>query len=242
MKTIEALRLYHYPLCPFSRKVRMFCYENDIFFNLVQEDFWKERENFLKLNPFGEVPFLVAKLSDEENNNTFFSIQGSGNILIYLSKKTKKDLYLIQEKNLKEDELLERQLEVGKIINWFDNKFYKEVLEIILEERVYSLMRGKNTNVQFLDIARKNLTIHFEYFVKIINEKNFFASEYKTFADLVAASHISVLDYLGEINWQEYPILKDWYCILKSQPSFHEILADTIPEIKPSLNYQRLDF
>src|SRR3546814_397221 len=48
--------LFHYPLCPFSRKVRLILAEKKIEFVLQHEPIWKRREEFLDLNPFGQVP------------------------------------------------------------------------------------------------------------------------------------------------------------------------------------------
>ena len=51
--------LYHYPLCPFSRKVRLLLRERNIDPDLITEAFWLNRKEFLKTNPSGEVPVLI---------------------------------------------------------------------------------------------------------------------------------------------------------------------------------------
>ena len=61
-------------------------------------------------------------------------------------------------------------------------------------------------------------------------------------ADLTAASHISCLDYLGDIPWEKFPEIKLWYSRIKSRPSFRSILTDKIVGIPPRGNYALLDF
>ena len=54
------LTLFHQPLCPLSRYVRLMLGEYGIEARLVEERFWERREEFLLLNPAGEIPVLVA--------------------------------------------------------------------------------------------------------------------------------------------------------------------------------------
>ena len=61
-------------------------------------------------------------------------------------------------------------------------------------------------------------------------------------ADLTVAAHLSVLDYLGEISWENYPDTKDWYTKIKSRPSFNSLLHDKLAGIMPSETYANLDF
>ena len=48
--------LYHLWLCPFARKVRIVLAEKKLPFELEIEKVWERREEFLALNPAGEVP------------------------------------------------------------------------------------------------------------------------------------------------------------------------------------------
>ena len=51
-------RLYHYPLSPFSRKVRLSLAEKKIEVELVEERYWEAAPEFLRRNPAGQVPIL----------------------------------------------------------------------------------------------------------------------------------------------------------------------------------------
>ena len=61
-------------------------------------------------------------------------------------------------------------------------------------------------------------------------------------ADLAAAAHLSCLDYLGDVPWDEHPVAKEWYARLKSRPSFRPLLADHWPGTQPPAHYANLDF
>ena len=61
-------------------------------------------------------------------------------------------------------------------------------------------------------------------------------------ADLAAAAHLSVLDFLGDIDWSRHPEAKSWYAKMKSRPSFRDLLGDHVVGIKPPEHYSNLDF
>src|SRR5262249_53927766 len=55
------LTLFHHPLCPHSRYVRLILGEYGIAARLIEEPFWERREEFLLLNPAAELPVLVTE-------------------------------------------------------------------------------------------------------------------------------------------------------------------------------------
>ena len=63
-----------------------------------------------------------------------------------------------------------------------------------------------------------------------------------TIADITASAHLSVLDFLGEVPWDKYPEVKEWYAQIKSRPSFRPILADRVLGYSPPIYYADLDF
>jgi glutathione S-transferase len=52
--------LLHYPLCPFSRSVRLALAECGIEAELAEERPWEWRAEFLALNPAGSLPVLIS--------------------------------------------------------------------------------------------------------------------------------------------------------------------------------------
>ena len=41
-----------------------------------------------------------------------------------------------------------------------------------------------------------------------------------------AAAHLSAVDYLGDVPWNDHAEAKDWYARVKSRPSFRQLLED----------------
>ena len=52
-------QLYQFPLCPFSRKVRLLMSEKGVGYELQRESPWDGRGEFFRLNPAGRTPVLV---------------------------------------------------------------------------------------------------------------------------------------------------------------------------------------
>ncbi|MBO7072789.1 MAG: glutathione S-transferase N-terminal domain-containing protein, partial [Acetobacter sp.] len=51
--------LFHFPLCPNSRTIRLVLTERRLAFEPVVERLWEQRPEFLVLNPAGDLPVLV---------------------------------------------------------------------------------------------------------------------------------------------------------------------------------------
>ena len=81
-----------------------------------------------------------------------------------------------------------------------------------------------------------------EYIEYLADKNNYLAGKTLTMADLSAAAQLSIVDYLGDIPWNDYKNAKLWYAKIKSRPSFKDILKDTIKGITPSATYSDLDF
>ena len=54
------MRLYHVPLSPFCRMVRLVLAEKKLEVELVEEKYWERDADFLRRNPAGKVPVLKA--------------------------------------------------------------------------------------------------------------------------------------------------------------------------------------
>ena len=76
----------------------------------------------------------------------------------------------------------------------------------------------------------------------LLADRDWLAGRRLSQADIVAASHLSILDYFGEIAWASYPALKTWYMKLKSRPCFRTLLSDRFPGVAPAGHYADLDF
>ena len=134
-----------------------------------------------------------------------------------------------------------------RLIDWFDNKFHKEVSKIIINERVEKRFRslekgGGLPNTDNIRLAKNNLNNHLKYFEFLLERRFWLVNSKIELADLTAAAHISCIDYLGDMPWEKFPEIKHWYSRIKSRPSFRSILTDKIIGIPPRGNYALLDF
>ena len=220
-------KLYYMPLNFFCRAARIILIEKNISFKIVNEPFWKRRVEFLKINPAGDLPVII----DKEGVN----IIGYECLVEYLDEKK-------VGKTLLGNNVIEK-LEVRRLCMWVGKKLQKEVMENILDERVFnSLKKNSQPSTIILNAGRKNLKNHMKYFEWILERRSFLAGDFFTVADIALAAAISSLDYLSEINWENYNKVKNWYSVIKSRPSFREVLEESIYNISPSSHYKDLDF
>lgn len=220
-------KLYHYPLCPLSRQIRICLKELNVSFSMIKEDYWQRHGEFLKINPAGTLPVL------EESSG--FVVSGIYPVIEYLHEK-------YPTFNLM-DEDIDVRAEIRRLLIWFNEKFYREVTKVLIDEKVVRLMMhlgGPRTD--FLRVAKSNLGNHLNYINKLLEKRGFIASDTLSVADIAASAHLSVVDYFGEINWDKWPQIREWYAILKSRPSFRPVLQDQIAGFIPPVNYSNLDF
>ena len=53
---------------------------------------------------------------------------------------------------------------------------------------------------------------------------------------------VRVIDYMGEVPWEEDTMAKAWYARIKSRPSFRPLLADQVRGLPAATHYADLDF
>ena len=80
------------------------------------------------------------------------------------------------------------------------------------------------------------------YIGYLADHRRWLAGDEMSFADLAAAAHLSCMDYLGQIPWDDFPAARGWYVRLKSRPSFQALLEDRLPGKPPPHYYSDLDF
>ena len=220
-------QLYHTPLSPFCRKVRMMLKEKGLEFELVCENPWDRNLDFFALNPAGEVPVLV------EDNGTVVS--GAYAIGEYLEENYP-TLSLIGQTPAE-------RAEVRRLVDWFDHKFDFEVTNNVLFEKVFKHYFGQGEpNSSCIRMGKQNMLYHLDYIGYLASERYFLAGEFLTMADLAAASHLSALDYIGDVPWEYNKAASNWYALIKSRPSMRCILAERVRGVRPPAYYENPDF
>lgn len=220
-------RLFHLWLSPYSRKVRLVLAEKNIEAELVSEPVWERRPEFLAINPAGTVPVLV----DDDGT----TVAESQPICEYLEECWPATPLIGREPRMR--------AEVRRLTLWFDLKFNHEVTRHLLDEKVMKrFMKMGEPNSSAIRAGKANIGYHLDYIAYLIEHRNWLAGDDFSLADIAAASHLSCLDYLGDVPWRDHQGAKDWYARVKSRPSFRSLLKDRIPGLPPPKHYDDLDF
>ncbi|ABC20827.1 glutathione S-transferase family protein [Rhodospirillum rubrum] len=220
-------RLYHHGLSPAARKVRVALAEKRLDYEAVIEETWIRNESFLAMNPEGEVPVLV-----EADGLT---ITDGWAICEYLEE-------VYPEPSLLGGPAAMRA-EVRRLVAWFDRKFNREVTEPLVREKLLKrVISGGAPDSRQIRAGRANVHTHLRYISWLIDRRRWLAGDMLTYADITAACHLSLIDYAGDVPWEDHPQAKEWYALVKSRPSFRPLLTETISPIRPPRHYADLDF
>jgi glutathione S-transferase len=219
-------RLFQYPLCPFSRKVRFVCAVKAVPVELVLEYPWTRRDGFAALNPAGQTPVL------QKGDVTLVD---SAAICDYLEETVDRVPLLGSGP--------EDRAEARRLIAWFDQKFYAEVTAPLLSERMYKrLFSHQAPDSATLRSAGRNAEGHLDYLDFLLDRRRWLSGPAFGLADIAAAAQLSVADYLGGVDWDGHEPSRTWYSALKSRPTFRPMLAERMEGLPPPPHYDKLDF
>lgn len=219
-------RLYHTALSPFCRKVRLVLAEKRIEVELVEERYWEGNSELLRRNPAGKVPVLRhdGRLMAE-----------SQAICEYLDETVPNPPLMPHD--------AAGRYEVRRLCGWFDDKFYREVTQPILQERVWKkITRQGYPESRAVKAGLKAVKEHLDYLGSLLETRRWLAGNSLSLADFAAAAHLSCLDYISDVDWDRSEAVTTWYATIKSRPAFRGVLADQVPGIQPAPHYAELDF
>ncbi|WP_406856109.1 glutathione S-transferase family protein [Alsobacter sp. KACC 23698] len=227
--------LFHHPLCPHSRFVRLLLGEFGIEASLVEERAFERRTEFLVMNPAGTTPVF----SEEQIGN----VPGASVIAEYLDET--RGLALGDRRLLPSDP--KGRVEVRRLVDWFNGKMHAEVTGYLVTEKVFKRFMpleagGGAPDMAAIRAARANIRYHLSYIGFLMQGRNWLAGDKLSWADLAAAAQLSAADYLGDVPWNENETAKHWYARVKSRPSFRPLLADRVLGMDPAEHYADLDF
>lgn len=219
--------LYHLWLHPFSRKVRVVLAEKKLDFELKIEKIWERRIEFLSLNPAGDVPVLI-----EPDGTTLANSQ--------VISEYMEEVY--PETPLVGGDPVQRA-ETRRLTSWFDVKFNQEVTENLVGEKLMKrFLRLGEPHGPSIRAGHANIHYHLDYIGFLTEKRNWLAGDVFSLADIAAAAHLSAVDYIGDVPWEEHQAAREWYARVKSRPCFRPLLEDRIPGFTPASHYEDTDF
>ncbi|MEO7690676.1 MAG: glutathione S-transferase family protein [Sphingomonas sp.] len=221
-------QLYQFPLCPFSRKVRLLLGEKGVGYDLVRESPWDRRDEFLDMNPAGQVPVMA-----DPNRNVL--LMDSMAICEYLEETVDKAAMI--------NGTAVNRAEIRRLVAWFDTQYFQDVTAPLLGERMMKrLVTKASPDAKILREAMKAAERHLDYTDYLLDHHNWMAGATMSLADLAAAAQISVADYLGGVDWKGHEQTARWYRGFKSRPSFRPLLSERMEGISPPKSYDDVDF
>ena len=222
-------------MSPASRFVRLILSEYGYQTELSEEQPWENRRDFLTLNPAGTLPVYV--------DDSMRALCGATIISEYLDETSgimKRDRRLLAEDPF-------QRAEIRRLTEWFLQKMEADVTRPLVRERIFKLQMtpdqgGGAPDSKILRTSRSNIRQHMKYLSWLAGSRPWLAGDRISYGDLAAAAAISVLDYLGEIDWSDAPSAKEGDQRLKSRPSFRPLLAERVRGVTPVSHYADLDF
>ncbi len=221
-------QLYQFPLCPFSRKVRLLLGEKGVGYDLVRESPWERRDKFVDMNPAGQTPVLA----DPQRGLVLID---SLAICEYIEETVEKAAMI--------NGTAANRAETRRLVAWFDTHFYRDITAPLLHERMIKrVVHRAPPEAKVLRDAMKAAVGHLDYTDYLLDNRTWLGGATMGLADLAAAAQISVADYLGGIDWKGHEQTARWYRGFKSRPSFRPLLSERMEGITPPAYYDDVDF
>ena len=139
--------LYHFPLCPLSRLIRILMSEKQIIYKLFEEKPWDNLEKLSQINPAMELPILTM------DNHSVSSIYA---ICEYL-EAIDQDCSFLSSSHF-------TNAEIRRLVDWHIRLFYRDVTKPLLDEKVilhYTSNDAPRTKI--LRSIKNNLCYHLDY-------------------------------------------------------------------------------
>src|ERR671927_179280 len=142
-------QLFQFPLCPFSRKVRLVLAEKGVGHELVRENPWEKRDEFVDLNPAGETPVMVEP-------DQGVTLIGSQPIVEYFDETVDRMPMIHGNAALR--------AEIRRMTEWFDIKLYREAVEPLMNERMRKrIVSRESPDTRILREAMRVASEHLDY-------------------------------------------------------------------------------
>lgn len=220
-------QLHQFPLCPFSRKVRLVLGEKNVAYELVRSHPWERGEELARLNHAGRTPVLADPARG-------IALADSRAICEFLEETVERGALLTGSSAAR--------AEIRRLVALFDESFYADITGPLLSEKMMKrVVTRQPPDSRALREAMKAAHEHLDYIDWLVDTRNWLAGPMLSLADLAAAAQLSVADYLGGIDWSGHDQAKSWYAVVKSRPSFRPLLQEKMEGIHPPAHYALVD-
>lgn len=220
-------QLYSYPLCSFSRLVRIYLKEKSLDFELLNDLPWARKRIFSEKHMLSDIPTLI------DNDGTV--LEGWYAIVEHLEQVYRSVSFFGGSHREK--------AETRRIMTIFNEMFFADVIQnIVFEKAIKKYIENSSPDSSRIRVGNANIKKYFNYISWLTERRNWLAGDNFSLADISAAAQISSIDYMGSVDWDAYPEVKMWYVRIKSRPSFRDILHDRVSNILPAEHYHLLDF
>ena len=126
--------------------------------------------------------------------------------------------------------------DLGLHLSYDERYFDEETVDRLLTDFKRLLGYGEPSS-EAIRAGKRNIVYHLDYIAHLLGSRNWLAGEYLTLADISAAAHLSCLDYLCDVSWDEHPSVKEWYALIKCRPAFRGLLDDRVQGFKPPAHF-----
>ena len=223
-------RLYHWPLDPHGRTVRLALGEKNHTAELVESPPWSPHPDVSRFAPGARAPMLV----DTDGTGGRVAASGTRAILEHL-EETSRDIRLLPITP-------HDRAEARRIWQWCEESM-ADVNASLLAERVsQAVRRGRTPDSTALRTGAHALRGRLTVLNALAESRPWLAGRALSLADLSVAGHLSAYDYFGDVDWAGAPDLKAWYAKLKSRPAMRAVLADRLDGARPAAHYTDPDF
>ncbi len=222
-------RLWHWPIDPLARTVRLALGEKRCAFDGKMALPWAQPDELAVIAPGARAPALIDTEAEEK-----VTAIGTQAICEYLEDSHPSPRLLPFVAN--------ERAEARRVWRWSEDSF-ADVNATLLTERVNQwVRRSKEPDSATLRAGVHALKGRMTFLNNLAETRTYMAGRSLTLADLSIAAHLSAYDYFGDVPWDMTPDLKAWYSRIKSRPSFRALLADKVDGTRPAKHYADLDF
>lgn len=222
--------LLHHPLDPSSRLLRLMLSEYGAAHDLETASPYKRDKALTDINPAATVPLILVDglppvIGTLASVHYVEDVLAPGPVLGLIPP------------------VGPERSEMWRLFDWIMVKFNDEVSRYVLEEKIgkRELKQGA-PDPSALRAAKANLAEHMGYFSYLLALRDWLAGDDLSLADFALAAHLSALDYLGDVAWDDFSDIKTWFQRIKSRPAFRPLLGDRVAGTPPAKSYVDLDF